>query len=70
MSFVLSSLVFHILPTILEVSMVTGILAYQYGIKFSLAALVTLVGYTGFTIWVTALRYIYYSCVNVLFADL
>jgi len=55
-SFVLTSMVFHILPTALEISMVCGILTYQYGAKFAAVTALTMVGYTAFTIWTTAWR--------------
>merc|ERR1711939_1005542 len=49
-SFLLTSMVFHILPTALEISMVCGILTYQYGAKFAAITALTMVGYTAFTI--------------------
>lgn len=55
-SFLLTSMVFHILPTALEISMVCGILTYQYGAKFALITASTMVAYTAFTIWTTAWR--------------
>lgn len=55
-SFILTSMVFHILPTALEISMVCGILTYQYGAKFAAITVLTMVGYTAFTIWTTAWR--------------
>ncbi|KAL6875092.1 P-loop containing nucleoside triphosphate hydrolase protein [Trichoderma novae-zelandiae] len=55
-SFLLTSMVFHILPTALEISMVCGILTWQYGFKFAAVTAVTMVGYTAFTIWTTAWR--------------
>jgi ATP-binding cassette subfamily B (MDR/TAP) protein 7 len=55
-SFILTSMVFHILPTALEISMVCGILTYQYGAKFAAITALTMVGYTAFTIWTTAWR--------------
>ncbi|KAG4423353.1 Iron-sulfur clusters transporter atm1, mitochondrial [Cadophora malorum] len=55
-SFLLTSMVFHILPTALEISMVCGILTYQYGAKFAAITALTMVGYTAFTIWTTAWR--------------
>ncbi|KAL3426232.1 iron-sulfur cluster transporter ATM1 [Phlyctema vagabunda] len=55
-SFLLTSMVFHILPTALEISMVCGILTYQYGFKFAAITSLTMVGYTAFTIWTTAWR--------------
>lgn len=55
-SFLLTSMVFHILPTALEISMVCGILTWQYGAKFAAITALTMVGYTAFTIWTTAWR--------------
>ncbi|KAF7558838.1 hypothetical protein G7046_g5308 [Stylonectria norvegica] len=55
-SFLLTSMVFHILPTALEIGMVCGILTWQYGAKFAAITVLTMVGYTAFTIWTTAWR--------------
>lgn len=55
-SFVLTSAVFHIIPTALEISMVCGILAYQYGPKFAMITAGTMVAYSAFTIWTTSWR--------------
>lgn len=55
-SFLLTSMVFHILPTALEISMVCGILAYQYGPKFAAITGLTMVAYTGFTVITTSWR--------------
>ena len=55
-SFILTSMVFHVLPTALEISMVCGILTWQYGVKFAAITALTMVGYTAFTIWTTAWR--------------
>lgn len=55
-SFLLTSMVFHIVPTALEISMVCGILSWQYGVKFAAVTLVTMTAYTAFTIWTTAWR--------------
>jgi ATP-binding cassette subfamily B (MDR/TAP) protein 7 len=55
-SFLLTSMVFHILPTALEISMVCGLLTYHYGLKFAAITAMTMVGYTAFTIWTTAWR--------------
>jgi ATP-binding cassette, subfamily B (MDR/TAP), member 7 len=41
-SFLLTSMVFHILPTALEISMVCGILTWQYGWKFAAITAVTM----------------------------
>ncbi|KAG6035366.1 Iron-sulfur clusters transporter atm1, mitochondrial [Claviceps sp. LM458 group G5] len=55
-SFLLTSMVFHIIPTALEISLVCGILTWQYGAKFAAITVLTMVGYTAFTIWTTAWR--------------
>ncbi|KAL8953620.1 MAG: hypothetical protein Q9222_000546 [Ikaeria aurantiellina] len=55
-SFLLTSMVFHILPTALEISMVCGILTYQYGPKFAVITATTMVAYTAFTITTTSWR--------------
>jgi ATP-binding cassette subfamily B (MDR/TAP) protein 7 len=55
-SFLLTSMVFHIIPTALEISMVCGILAYQYGPKFAGITAATMVGYTAFTVITTSWR--------------
>ncbi|KAL8912264.1 MAG: hypothetical protein Q9171_002719 [Xanthocarpia ochracea] len=55
-SFLLTSMVFHILPTALEISMVCGILTYQYGPKFAIITAATMTAYTAFTIITTSWR--------------
>ncbi|KAI0129052.1 iron-sulfur cluster transporter ATM1 [Xylariales sp. AK1849] len=55
-SFLLTSMVFHILPTALEITMVCGILTWQYGAKFAAVTAITMTAYTAFTIWTTAWR--------------
>ena len=55
-SFLLTSMVFHIIPTVLEISMVCGILAYQYGPQFAAITAATMVAYTGFTVITTSWR--------------
>ncbi|KAF2703179.1 iron-sulfur clusters transporter atm1, mitochondrial precursor [Pleomassaria siparia CBS 279.74] len=55
-SFLLTSMVFHVLPTALEISLVCGILTYQYGAKFALITSTTMVAYTAFTILTTSWR--------------
>ena len=55
-SFLLTSMVFHILPTALEIGLVCGILTYQYGAKFAAITAATMVAYTAFTITTTAWR--------------
>ncbi|KAI9894214.1 MAG: Iron-sulfur clusters transporter atm1, mitochondrial [Vezdaea aestivalis] len=55
-SFLLTSMVFHIFPTALEISMVCGILAYQYGPQFAAITAATMAAYSGFTIATTSWR--------------
>ena len=56
-NFVLSSLVFNVAPILLEVSLVTGILAYKCGPMFAGVTLLTMGAYTGFTFATTQWRY-------------
>lgn len=55
-SFLLTSMLFHIFPTILEISMVCGILTYQYGASFAAITAGTMVAYSAFTITTTSWR--------------
>ncbi|KAL3475486.1 P-loop containing nucleoside triphosphate hydrolase protein [Aspergillus californicus] len=55
-SFLLTSMVFHIVPTALEISLVCGILTYQYGFQFAAITAATMVAYSAFTITTTAWR--------------
>ncbi|KAK5119265.1 Iron-sulfur clusters transporter atm1, mitochondrial [Meristemomyces frigidus] len=55
-SFLLTSMVFHILPTALEISLVCGILTYQFGWKFAVVTAGTMAAYSWFTIATTAWR--------------
>ena len=53
-SFVLNAIVFNVAPTILEVSLVTGLFWYQFGPAHAAIVLGTVGGYTGFTFAVTS----------------
>ncbi|RHZ82635.1 hypothetical protein Glove_106g17 [Diversispora epigaea] len=55
-SFLLSSIVFHVLPTAFEISMVCGILVYNYGIHFATVTISTMLTYAAFTIKTTSWR--------------
>lgn len=55
-SFLLTSMLFHIFPTVLEITMVCGILTYQYGAKFAAITTATMVAYSAFTIATTSWR--------------
>ncbi|CDZ98636.1 atp-binding cassette transporter [Phaffia rhodozyma] len=55
-SFVLSSVLFHVIPTALEISMVCGILTWRYGWDFAAVTAATMGAYTWFTVSTTAWR--------------
>ncbi|QLQ77793.1 hypothetical protein HG537_0A00400 [Torulaspora globosa] len=55
-SYVLSAMVFHILPITFEISVVCGILTYQFGASFAAITFATMILYSIFTIKVTAWR--------------
>jgi ATP-binding cassette subfamily B (MDR/TAP) protein 7 len=55
-SFLLTSIVFHIVPTALEITMVCGILSYKCGWDFAAVTVVTMAAYAWFTIKTTAWR--------------
>ena len=55
-SFVLNAMVFNTVPTIIEVSVVTGCLYYQFGISHASTVLATIGAYVGYTIGITQWR--------------
>ncbi|KAH3670866.1 hypothetical protein OGAPHI_000577 [Ogataea philodendri] len=55
-SYVLTAMVFHILPITFEISVVCGILTYNYGPSFAAVTLLTMLAYSVFTIRTTAWR--------------
>ncbi|KAJ1307506.1 hypothetical protein OPQ81_001605 [Rhizoctonia solani] len=55
-TFLLSSIIFHIVPTALEISMVCGILTWKFGSDFAWVTLATMAAYTWFTVRTTAWR--------------
>ena len=55
-NFIMSSMVVNVIPTALEVSLVSGILAYKCGAPFAALTAATLGLYTAFTFWVTQWR--------------
>ncbi|MDH3976073.1 MAG: ABC transporter ATP-binding protein/permease [Deltaproteobacteria bacterium] len=54
--FVLGFILFNILPTLLEIIMVTAVLLYQFNILFAAATFLTIAGYIAFTLLVTEWR--------------
>lgn len=55
-SYVLSSMVFHIIPITFEISVVCGILTYQFGSQFAAVTFATMLLYSFFTFRTTAWR--------------
>lgn len=55
-SYVLSAMVFHIIPISFEISIVCSILTYNYGWSFAAVTLATMLGYSIFTLRTTAWR--------------
>ncbi|XP_057954999.1 ABC transporter B family member 25, mitochondrial isoform X2 [Malania oleifera] len=55
-NFILSSMVFNVFPTILEISMVSGILAYKFGAPFAWITSLSVAAYIIFTLTVTQWR--------------
>ncbi|XP_075521888.1 ABC transporter B family member 25, mitochondrial [Primulina tabacum] len=55
-NFILSSMVFNVVPTILEISMVSGILAYKLGAPFAWITSLSVAAYVIFTFTVTQWR--------------
>ncbi|THU57980.1 hypothetical protein C4D60_Mb03t09300 [Musa balbisiana] len=55
-NFILSSMVFNVAPTILEIAMVSGILAYKFGATFAWITSLSVAAYVAFTLIVTQWR--------------
>lgn len=55
-NFILSAMVFNVVPTILEISMVSGILAYKFGAPFAWITSLSVAAYVIFTLSVTQWR--------------
>lgn len=55
-SYVLTAMVFHIIPISFEITMVCGILTYSYGASFAAVTFATMLAYSIFTIRTTAWR--------------
>ena len=63
-SFLLNFMLFNILPTLLEISLVMGILMIQYDIWFSVIIFLTLLAYITLTLIVTEWRMIFRRTMN------
>lgn len=55
-SFLLSSIVFHVVPTALEIGMVCGILSWKFGWDFAAVTAGTMAAYAWFTVTTTSWR--------------
>lgn len=55
-NFVLTSLVFNVVPTALEILLVTGVFAVQCGWEYAATTLLTLVAYVAYTVRITTWR--------------
>lgn len=55
-SFVLNAMVFHIVPTTVEVGLVSGLVYYQFGLSHATVVLTTIGAYTAFTAGITQWR--------------
>ncbi|MCL7023179.1 hypothetical protein MKW94_010649, partial [Papaver nudicaule] len=55
-NFILSSMVFNVIPTIVEIIMVTGILAYNFRAPFAWITSLSVAAYIAFTVLVTQWR--------------
>jgi hypothetical protein len=55
-NFVLTALVFNVVPTALEIALVAGIFAHQCGAEYAAVTLATLATYVGYTVRVTSWR--------------
>lgn len=62
--FLLNFMVFNILPTLLEISMVAGILLWRYDFMFAVVTLGTIASYVVFTLVVTEKRMVYRRSMN------
>ncbi|GAB4120944.1 MAG: ABC transporter ATP-binding protein/permease [Sideroxydans sp.] len=63
-SFLLTFLLFNILPTLLEIGLVAAILFVKYNPWFAIITFVTLVLYIAFTLWITEWRMVFRRTMN------
>jgi ABC-type transport system involved in Fe-S cluster assembly fused permease/ATPase subunit len=55
-NFVLTSLVFNVVPTILEIGLVSSVFAVQCGVEYSAVTLATMAAYVAYTVKITTWR--------------
>ncbi len=63
-SFLLNFMLFSILPTLLEISLVAGILFYKYNPWFAVITFITLIVYIVFTLFITEWRMVFRRTMN------
>ncbi len=56
MSFLLRFLVFNIVPTLFEITLVAAVLWQQFSVHYVLAVIVAIMAYVGFSVWITEWR--------------
>ncbi len=62
--FVLNFMTFNIVPTLLEIVLVTGVLLYRFDYTYALVILVTIILYIAVTLWITEWRLKYRKTMN------
>ncbi|MDA8118645.1 MAG: ABC transporter ATP-binding protein/permease, partial [Gammaproteobacteria bacterium] len=60
----LNILLFHIIPTIVEIALVAGILIAKFRLEFAIITFATLAAYAGFTLFVTEWRTVFRRSMN------
>ena len=63
-SFLLNFMLFNIIPTLVEIALVTGILLNKYSIWFTVVTVGTIAIYISFTLWVTEWRMVFRRTMN------
>ncbi len=64
LQFLLTFILFNIIPTLLEIVMVTVVLFYTFDIRFAAVTFITIVGYIAYTLWITEWRMKYRRQMN------
>ena len=62
--FLLNFMIFNIIPTLLEITMVASILLVKYEVKFTLTIIVTLIAYIVYTLMITEWRMVFRRNMN------
>ena len=63
-SFLMRFMIFNIIPTLFEISLVIGILFFNYGVGFALITLLSIVSYVAYSIYATEWRTGYIRAAN------